>query len=166
MPTALALRLAADPDDGVRPALSLREDLTEEQRSAIAYVVPHGYHTPPRRVVARGHEPEVARRAAASGHVLLRRSIAMQVRLPADVVELLAADEDFFVKPALCECCEDAPHELVVEMYAHWHGLKWSFLRRLAVPGSARSAAANPALPPAVTHRLLDLAGVASGPVV
>ncbi|MEV0990232.1 hypothetical protein [Streptomyces sp. NPDC049949] len=228
VPTALALRLAEDPDDGVRLALSLREDLTEEQRSAIAYVVPHGYHTPPHWVVARGHEPEVARRAAASGHVLLRRSIAMQVRLPADVVELLAADEDFFVKLTLCECCEDAPHELVVEMYAHWHGLKWSFLRRhpnfarpglaryaghpnprlrhaalddpdggpdlvlrlagdpavsswavqdprlpagellrrLALPGSARSAAANPALPPAVTHRLLDLAGVASGPVV
>ncbi|MFF4104693.1 HEAT repeat domain-containing protein [Streptomyces sp. NPDC001903] len=225
VPAVLALRLAEDPDDGVRLALSLREDLTEEQRSAIAYVVPHGYHTPPRWVVERGHEPEVARRAAASGHVLLRRSIAMQRSLPADVVELLATDEDFFVKLTLCEYCQDAPHELVVEMYAHWHGLKWSFLghhpnfarpglaryadhpnprlrhaalsdpdggpalvlrladdpavsawavqdprlpagellRRLALPGSARSAAANPALPPAVMHRLLDLAGVAGG---
>ncbi|MFK0046423.1 HEAT repeat domain-containing protein [Streptomyces sp. NPDC090741] len=120
--TGLALRLADDPDDGVRLALSLREDLTEEQRSAIAYVVPDGYHTPPRWVVERGHEPEVARRAAASGHVLLRRSIAMQERLPADVVELLAEDEDFFVRLTLCECCHDAPHELVVEMYANCTG--------------------------------------------
>ncbi|MFD5512964.1 HEAT repeat domain-containing protein [Streptomyces sp. NPDC127051] len=226
VPAALALRLADDPDDGVRLALSLREDLTEEQRSAIAYVVPDGYHTPPRWVVERGREPEVARRAAASGHVLLRRSIAMQERLPADVVELLAGDEDFFVRLTLCECCQDAPHELVVEMYATWHGLKWTFLshhpnfarpglaryadhpnprlrhaalsdpdggpdlvlrladdpavstwavrdprlpadellRRLAMPAGALAAAANPALPPAVMHRLLDLAGVAAGP--
>ncbi|MFI5671769.1 HEAT repeat domain-containing protein [Streptomyces sp. NPDC051704] len=226
VPTALALRLADDPDDGVRLALSLREDLAEEQRTAVAYVVPDGYHTPPRWVEERGHEPEVARRAAASGHVLLRRSIAMRHRLPADVVELLAEDEDFFVKLTLCEHCQDAPHELVVEMYAHWHGLKAGFLRhhpnfarpglaryadhpnprlrhaalddpdggpdlvlrladdpavsawavqdprlpagellrRLALRDSARSAAANPALPPAVMHRLLDLAGVAAGP--
>ncbi|MFF0218556.1 hypothetical protein [Streptomyces vinaceus] len=143
VPAAVALRLAEDHDEGVRLALSLREDLTEEQRSAIAYVVPHGYHTPPRWVTERGHEPEVARRAAASGHVLIRRSIAMQERLPADVVELLARDEDFFVKLTLCEHCPDAPHELVVEMYAHWHGLRWSLLRHhpnFARPGLARYA--------------------------
>ncbi|MFD5415434.1 hypothetical protein [Streptomyces nojiriensis] len=143
VPTALALRLAEDPDDGVVLALSTREDLTEEQRSAIAYVVQHGYHVPPRWVVERGHEPAVARRAAASGHVLLRRSIAMQRDLPADVVDLLARDEDFFVKLTLCQYGDQAPHELVVEMYAYWHGLAWSSLRfhpNFARPGLARYA--------------------------
>lgn len=143
VPADLALRLATDPDDGVRLVLSMREDLTEEQRSAISYVVPGGYHTPPRWVVERGHEPEVARRAAASGHVLLRRSIAMQPHLPGDVVDRLAGDEDFFVKLTLCESCAQAPHELVVEMYAYWHGLKWSFMRshpNFAKPGLARFA--------------------------
>ncbi|MYV72423.1 hypothetical protein GT352_00390 [Streptomyces sp. SID1046] len=227
VPTTLALRLAEDPDPAVVLALSMREDLTEEQRSAIAYVVPHGYHMPPTWIVEHGHEPAVARRAAASGHVLLRRSIAMQRDLPADVVDLLARDEDFFVKLTLCQSCAQAPHELVVEMYAYWHGLTWSFLRshpnfampglaryadhpnprlrhaalddpdagpdlvmkliddpavgcwalrdprlpagellrRLTVPGSAWYAAANPALPPATMHRLLDLAGVGPAPV-
>ncbi|GGV30241.1 hypothetical protein [Streptomyces spectabilis] len=143
VPTALALRLAEDPDDSVRLSLSMREDLTEEQRSAIAYVVPHGYHVPPRWIEERGHEPDVARRAAASGHVLLRRSIARQPQLPADVVDRLAADEDFFVKLTLCESCREAPHALVLEMYAHWHGLKWAFLRNhpnFARPGLARFA--------------------------
>lgn len=143
VPTALALRLAEDPDDHVRLCLSMREDLTEDQRSAIAYVVPGGYHTPPRWIVERGHEPDVARRAASSGHVLLRRSIAGQRHLPADVVERLAADEDFFVRLTLCESCQEAPHELVLEMYTYWHGLKWSFLRchpNFARPGLARFA--------------------------
>ncbi|MGW3160042.1 hypothetical protein [Streptomyces sp. NPDC001089] len=222
VPTVLALRLADDPDDSVRLSLSMREDLTEEQRAAIAYIVPNGYHTPPRWIVEGGHLPDVARRAAASGHVLLRRSIAMQRHLPADVVDRLAEDEDFFVRLTLCQSCEDAPHALVVDMYAHWHGLKWTFLRthpnfarpglarfvdhpnprlrhaalddpeggpdlvlrliddpdvgcwalrdprlpaeelrrRLGVPGSALNAAANPTLPTATMHRLLDLAGV------
>ncbi|GHE45694.1 hypothetical protein CP980_34365 [Streptomyces vinaceus] len=226
VPTELALELSQDPDDAVRLALSMREDLTEAQRSAITYVVPHGYHTPPRWIVESGHEPEVARRAATSEHVLLRRSIAMQQHLPDDVVKRLASDEDFFVKLTLCQYGDKAPHDLVVEMYAHWHGLTWSnlrfhpnfakpglaryadhpnprlrhaalddpdggpdlvmqliddpevgpwalrdprlpsgeLLRRLALPGSARHAAANPALSPAEMHRLLDLAGVTSPP--
>ncbi|MET8137278.1 hypothetical protein ABZV24_36140 [Streptomyces sp. NPDC005251] len=226
VPTALALQLAEDPENTVRLSLSMREDLTEEQRSAIAYDVPNGYHTPPLWIVERGHQPQIARRAAASGHVLLRRSIAMQKHLPADVVDRLSEDEDFFVKLTLCQSCQEAPHALVLEMYAHWHGLKWSFLRshpnfaepglarfadhpnprlrraalddpeagpelvlrliddpevgcwalrdprlpseelhqRLGVPGSARDAAANPALPPATMHRLLDLAAVAECP--
>lgn len=143
VPTALALQLAEDPDDSVRLSLSMREDLTEEQRSAIAYVVPNGYHTPPRWIVARGHQPDIARRAAASGHVLLRRSIAMQPKLPADVVDQLAEDEDFFVRLTLCQSCQEAPHALVLEMYAHWHGLTSTFLRshpNFAQPGLARFA--------------------------
>ncbi|MFE0172282.1 hypothetical protein ACFWZ2_08175 [Streptomyces sp. NPDC059002] len=141
VPTALALELAEDPDDGVRLALSMREDLTEQQRSAIDYVVPGGYHEPPSWVVERGHEPDVARRAAASGHVLLRRSIAMQRHLPADVVDRLAQDEDFFVRLTLCQSCQEAPHDLVLEMYTYWHGLKWPWLRshpNFARPGLAR----------------------------
>lgn len=143
VPTALALQLAEDPDDHVRLCLSMREDLTEEQRAAIAYVVPGGYATTPPWIVERGHEPDVARRAAASEHVLLRRSIARQRHLPADVVERLAEDEDFFVKLTLCQTCQEAPHELVLEMYTYWHGLLWSFLQghpNFARPGLARFA--------------------------
>ncbi|MER7826008.1 hypothetical protein ABTX85_26000 [Streptomyces sp. NPDC096097] len=170
VPTALALRLAEDPDDEVVLALSMREDLTEEQRAAIAYVVPPGYHMLPPWIEERGHEPAVARKAAASGHVLLRRSIAMQRDLPADVVDLLAQDEDFFVKLTLCQNCGQAPHELVVEMYAYWHGLTWSFLRHhpnFAKPGLARyadhpnerlrgAALADPDAGPELVMKLVD----------
>lgn len=141
--TDLALRLAEDPDDEVRLALSQREELTEEQRAGIDYVVPGGHTWPPKWIRERGHEPAVARRAAASGHVLLRRSIALARRLPSDVVDLLAADEDFFVRLTLCESCPDAPHELVIEMYTYWHGLRWGLLLRhpnFAGPGLARFA--------------------------
>ncbi|QMU69957.1 hypothetical protein [Streptacidiphilus sp. P02-A3a] len=142
-PTELALRLSEDPDDGVRLTLSQREELTEEQRAAIAYIVPNGHTWPPRWIRERGHEPAVARRAAASAHVLLRRGIAMARQLPPDVVRLLADDEDFFVRLTLCESCPDAPHELVIEMYAHWHGLRWGMLLghpNFARPGLARFA--------------------------
>ncbi|MFI1354827.1 HEAT repeat domain-containing protein [Streptomyces sp. NPDC020898] len=170
VPTALALRLAEDPDDRVRLDLSMREDLTAEQRSSIAYVVPGGYATTPRWIMERGHEPDVARRAAASGHVLLRRGIAGRRHLPADVVDRLAQDEDFFVKLTLCESCQDAPHELVLEMYTHWHGLRWSFLRvhpNFARPGLARfvdhpnprlrrAALDDPEAGPELVMRLID----------
>ena len=155
-PTDVALRLAEDVDNGVRLTLSQREDLTEEQRAAIAYVVPNKHTWPPKWIEERGHEPEVARRAAASGHVLLRRSIAMAGQLPPDVVARLAADEDFFVKLTLCEYCPDAPHDLVIEMYAYWHGLRWSLLMRhpnFAGPGLARFADdPNPRLRHAALH--------------
>ena len=155
-PTDVALRLAEDSDNGVRLTLSQREELTEEQRAAIAYVVPNGYTWPPGWIRERGHEPEVARRAAASRHVLLRRSIAMTRHLPPDVVELLTGDEDFFVKLTLCESCQEAPHDLLIEMYAYWHGLRWSLLTRrpnFARPGLARFADdPNPRLRHAALH--------------
>ncbi|WP_370120723.1 hypothetical protein [Streptacidiphilus sp. MAP12-33] len=155
-PTDVALQLAEDPDDGVRLTLSQREDLTEEQRAAIAYIVPSGYTYPPKWISENGHDPAVARRAAASSHVLLRRSIAMTRQLPPDVVDLLAKDEDFFVKLTLCESCPDAPHELVIEMYAYWHGLRWSLLMshpNFAKPGLARFADhPNPRLRHAALH--------------
>lgn len=155
-PTDVALQLAEDPDDNVRLTLSQREDLTEEQRAAIAYIVPSGYTYPPKWIEEKGHDPAVARRAAASSHVLLRRSIAMTRRLPPDVVDLLAKDEDFFVKLTLCESCPDAPHDLVIEMYTYWHGLRWSFLMshpNFAKPGLARFADhPNPRLRHAALH--------------
>ena len=141
VPLELALRLADDPDDRVRLRLSLREDLCEAERSGIPYVVEGRRYHPERWVEEKYHDPEAMRRAAASSHVLIRRSVARARNLPADVVHLLANDEDFFVKLALCESCDDAPHELLLEIYAHWHGLSWGYLARrpnFAQPGLVR----------------------------
>ncbi|MEV6400267.1 hypothetical protein AB0M39_36720 [Streptomyces sp. NPDC051907] len=221
VPLALVLRLAEDPEDAVRLALSMREDLTEEQRASIPYTVPpDGSLRPPRWIQERAADPETARRIAASAHVGLRRALAMQEHLAADVVARLAVDEDRWVRHNLCHHCQDAPHELLVEEYAtaqdrNWSALRhhrnfvrpglarfvddpnprlrhaalddpeagpelplrladdpdvggWAvrdprlpageLLRRLALPGSAFAAAANPALPPTVMHQLVDRA--------
>ncbi|MFF1957049.1 HEAT repeat domain-containing protein [Streptomyces sp. NPDC058220] len=218
VPLMLVLRLAEDLEDEVRLALSMREDLTEEQRASIPYLVPD-WCPRPSWIQERAADPGTARRIAASAHVGLRRALAMQPHLPADVVARLAADEDLGVRRNLC-ACQDAPHELLVEVYAtaqdrNWSALRhhrnfarpglarfaddpnprlrhaalddpeagpelplrladdpdigvWAvrdprlpateLLRRLTLPDSAFAAAANPALPPAVMHQLVDLA--------
>ncbi|MGW6918353.1 hypothetical protein ACWGB8_31745 [Kitasatospora sp. NPDC054939] len=219
VPRTLALQLADDPENRVRLALSMREDLTEEQRASIAYSV-EGHGPWPTWVEEQTTQPDAARRIAASAHVGLRRALARQPKLPADVVARLAADEDPRVRRYLCERCPDAPHDLLVELYAtaqdrNWSALRrhrnfarpglarfagdpnprlrraalddpqagpelvlrladdpevgvWAvrdprlpadeLLRRLTLPVSACAAAANPALPPARMHRLVDLA--------
>ncbi|MFE2853879.1 hypothetical protein ACFXJO_22470 [Streptomyces lavendulae] len=142
VPTALALTLTADPEPSVRFALSLRADITEEQRSAIDYTVPEGRHEAPAWVQERFGDPDALRELAASSHVLLRRAVTCAPELPADVVERLAVDEDYFVRLMLCEN-DHAPHELLVEMYADWKGLSSGMLanrRNFARPGLVRYA--------------------------
>ncbi|MFF5970101.1 hypothetical protein ACFY7C_01100 [Streptomyces sp. NPDC012769] len=142
VPTELALTLAADPDPSVRLAVSLRADLTEEQRVAIDYTVPTGRHPVPSWVKERFGDPDALREIAASGHVLLRRGVTCAPELPDDVIERLAADDDYFVKLMLCEN-DHAPHHLLVEMFADWNGLSWGTLvtrRNFARPGLARFA--------------------------
>jgi len=128
VPRSLALRLADDPDDAARLRLSLREDLSDEERQAIAYVVPDGYHQSPPWINDLGNDADALIRLASSPHVLIRRSVARFKHLPEEAVALLADDEDFFVKLTLCQNCADAPHELVVEMYGAWHGKTSWFL--------------------------------------
>jgi hypothetical protein len=92
-------------------------------------------------------DPRAIAGYARSSHVLIRRSVAMARRLPPETVAVLAGDEDFFVKLTLAEYCDDAPHELIIEMFSHWHGLKWSFLRsrpNFVRNGMAADFAADP----------------------
>jgi hypothetical protein len=129
VPQDVALTLADDPEPQVRLYLSMREDLSEDQRSAIAYVVPHGYHQVPGWLTGLMKNPQAIAEYARSSHVLIRRSVAMAKHLPPEAVALLAQDEDFFVKLTLADRCLDAPHELIIEMFSCWHGLRWSALR-------------------------------------
>ncbi|MEU9165099.1 PE-PGRS family protein [Streptomyces sp. NPDC048424] len=115
--------LAADPQDDVRLAVSLRPELTEEQRAAVNVDID------PRRmrhaipwVVALHEDEEAMRRLAASGHVLLRSSVATARRLPPDVVERLARDEDRVVRLFLAERCDDAPADMLLEVWQWWNG--------------------------------------------
>lgn len=142
VPTVLALGMAADPEPSVRLAVSLRPDVTEAQRAAIDYTVPPGRLPVPSWVEERFGDPDAVREIAASSHVVLRRGVTGAPALPADVIERLAADDDYYVRLMLCEN-DHAPHELLVETFADWDGLSWGRLarhRNFARPGLARFA--------------------------
>ncbi|MFD0357040.1 hypothetical protein ACFVHW_25365 [Streptomyces sp. NPDC127110] len=205
----------------------LRADTAPEVREAVAALdarpgpEPDPEPTLPERPEAGPHAD--ALRRARDPDVEVRRTLASQPGLPADVQELLAADEDLRVRENLCLAHADAPHDLVVELYAM--GIQQTYLRlrdhpnlagpgglaryaghpdprlryvslddpaagpelllrladdpdprvanravadrrfpadellrRLTVPAHAGAAARNRALPPAVMHRLVDLA--------
>ncbi|MET9608259.1 hypothetical protein ABZZ17_24890 [Streptomyces sp. NPDC006512] len=139
-PTPLALRLATDPDPHVRLAVSTRADLTEEQRVAIDYTAPQERYSFPAWVEEHFDDPDALREIAGSRHVMLRRGVTRAPELPADVVERLAIDEDYYVRAMLCEN-DHAPHELLVEMLAGSE--RWVLLtsrRNFARPGLARFA--------------------------
>ncbi|MFB7830824.1 PE-PGRS family protein [Streptomyces sp. NPDC056056] len=129
----LVALLAQDPDEGVRFAVSTRPDLTEEQRAGIAYNFDPGAYTNTLDWVSTLHDdPEAMRRLAASSHPLVRRSVARAERLPPDVVESLAHDEDRVVHLFLAESCDDAPAEMLLRVWQWWTG-------SLSAPGRPRS---------------------------
>ncbi|MFF2661081.1 hypothetical protein ACFVUH_27425 [Kitasatospora sp. NPDC058032] len=74
-------------------------------------------------VAALHHDPAAMRQLAASPKAWVRRSVARAGRLPPDVVELLAQDEDFAVRLFLTESCDDAPAELLLGLWEEgWTG--------------------------------------------
>ncbi|MFJ8011496.1 PE-PGRS family protein [Streptomyces sp. NPDC096339] len=116
-------RLAEDTDDGVRHTVSIRADLTEEQRAAIPVDIGPGDRSSPLPWVTELHDdPEAMRRLAASSHALVRRSVARARRLPSDVVRRLAWDPDRVVQLFLAESCDDAPAEMLLRVWTWWTG--------------------------------------------
>ncbi|MFJ8432170.1 hypothetical protein ACIQ9P_12840 [Kitasatospora sp. NPDC094019] len=102
-PDLVAL-LALDEDRSVRLAVSLRPELTEEERARISVGLdPSEHHKALPWVLERQGDAAEMRRRAASAHVLVRRSVARVRDLPPDVVEVLARDEDFAVRRALSD---------------------------------------------------------------
>ncbi|CAO0835527.1 Mucin-2 OS=Streptomyces microflavus OX=1919 GN=Smic_32860 PE=4 SV=1 [Streptomyces microflavus] len=123
LPADLVERLAVDPDEGVRLAVSLRPELDETRRMAIDFTVGDldrgdGVHW-----VREGlADPEVLRRAATSAHPLLRRSAARSPHLPPDLLRLLARVEDPVVENRLGIHHPDTPEEVLMRVYARLGG--------------------------------------------
>lgn len=121
-PDLVAL-LAEDPDDGVRFRVSTRPDLTEEQRAAIPVELdPVTRYFELDWVKALHTDEDAMRRLAASSHFLVRRCVARARRLPPDVVERLAQDEDRIVQLFLAESCDDAPADMLLRVWQWWDG--------------------------------------------
>lgn len=115
--------LAQDPQDDVRSKVALRPDLTEEQRAAVRHDFDPALmsHTLPWVEDLHG-DADAMRRLAASSHPLIRRSVARARHLPPDVVARLAQDEDRVVRLFLAESCEDAPADMLLEVWRWWDG--------------------------------------------
>ncbi|GLF95325.1 hypothetical protein [Streptomyces yaizuensis] len=125
--------LAQDPDDDIRSVVALRPDLTEEQRAAVRYAFdPAAMSRTVPWVEGLHGDADAMRRLAVSSHPLIRRSVARARRLPPDVVERLAGDEDRTVRLFLAESCDDAPAEMLLEVWRWWDG-------SLSHPGRPRS---------------------------
>ncbi|MBT2468294.1 PE-PGRS family protein [Streptomyces sp. ISL-66] len=115
--------LAVDPDAGVRLAVSVRPGLTEEQRADLLEGLElDGVRRPVPWVEALHEDPEAMRRLSTSVHPVLRGSVATARRLPTDVVERLARDEDRVVRLFLAERCDDAPADMLLEVWNWWTG--------------------------------------------
>ena len=138
LPPPLVRELAGDPAPEVRLAVSLRPELTEEQRAAIDYEVgPQDRFHPPEWLWPRLDDLALMRRFATSAHVGLRRLAAHSPHLPAGLVALLAADEDFVVRLLLSEHHPDPPGDLLPR----------------GRPGVAVRHASGPRLPPELPQR-------------
>ncbi|MFD0146152.1 MULTISPECIES: translation initiation factor 2 [unclassified Streptomyces] len=117
LPRELVDLLAADPDPEVRTVVSVRPELTEDERAAVDYLVE------PHEVVQVGADPYRAPLShARSAHPLLRRRVAHNPELPAELVELLAADEDPGVRIVLAQHHPEAPAELLLRCYLEYGG--------------------------------------------
>ncbi|MEU9406909.1 PE-PGRS family protein [Streptomyces sp. NPDC048281] len=121
-PDLVAL-LAGDPAPWVRWSVSVRADLTEEQRADIPVDFdPGGHYWPLDWVMALHDDPAAMSRLAASAHPLVRRSVARARHLPPDALARLADDEDRVVQLFLAESCDDTPPETLLRVWRWWTG--------------------------------------------
>ncbi|WP_055601984.1 hypothetical protein [Streptomyces aureus] len=115
--------LSEDPHDDVRSVVALRPDLDEGQRAAVRHHFdPTSMSHTLTWVEGLHGDADAMRRLAVSSHPLIRRSVARARRLPPDVVERLARDEDRTVRLFLAESCDDAPAEMLLEVWRWWDG--------------------------------------------
>ncbi|MBY8886874.1 PE-PGRS family protein [Streptomyces sp. PTM05] len=155
--------LSQDPEPHIRYLVSVRPDLTEAERSRIAIEFdPRARCRPLPWVREREDDAEAMRRCATSSHVMLRRSAAWSKNLPADVVDLLAHDDDWVVRLFLAEHCAQAPAELLLEMVRGWNG--YSAAEMVSHPNFPRQGTACFADDPAPAVRMLALLDPESGP--
>ena len=116
LPAEVVTTLSADPDPQVRLSVSMRPELSEEQRAAIDYVVSTDDRLP-RLDWVLAADGEQLQRCVSSAHPGLRRSAACHSRLIAEQIAQLAADDDFPVRLLLCENQDTVPADLVVRTY-------------------------------------------------
>ena len=117
LPADLVRRLAGDADHGVRLAVSMRPELTEEQRAAIDHRIEPETRVSPPAWVVQTTDRDVQHAIARSAHPGLRRGLAGNQHLDPALIPVLAADDDHAVRLLLCESQRDVPFELLLATY-------------------------------------------------
>jgi hypothetical protein len=117
LPADLVARLAVDPSPTVRLAVSMRQDLSEEERAAVDYRVDPEDRITPARWAQLTRDLEEQRRCVYSAHIGLRRSVAGNTSLAPELVAVLTTDDDFAVRLLLCENHAGVPAETVLMTY-------------------------------------------------
>ncbi|MFJ8434313.1 hypothetical protein ACIQ9P_23715 [Kitasatospora sp. NPDC094019] len=113
--------IAPAPDADARPPATPEE--IAELAAAVPDIDPRDRTYGLWWVAALFDDPDAMRQLASSSRLWIRRSVARAPCLPADVVELLARDEDFAVRLFLTESCGDAPPWLLLDLWADgWNG--------------------------------------------
>ncbi|MGA5198209.1 PE-PGRS family protein [Streptomyces exfoliatus] len=157
LPADVLAALIEDESEPVRRAASVHPELSEAQRSkCLTGLDLDGMRHDVPWVRDLHGDAEAMRRIAASCHPLLRSTVARARRLPPDVVARLARDEDRVVRLFLAESCDDAPADMLLEVWLWWNG-------SLSSPGRPRTHPNFPrtGLLPYATHphpRLRQLA--------
>jgi hypothetical protein len=168
LPADLVALLATDPSPTVRLEVSMRPELTEQQRAAIDYLVEPQDPIRPARWAMETRDPEDQRRCVYSAHIGLRRSVAYNPALPPDLIAVLADDSDYAVRLLLCENHEGVSSETVLHAYLegqhltrgrllHHPAFERVGLARLAEdpdPGARCLVVLDPEAPPQLVERL------------
>lgn len=128
--TSYGRGVARAPHPGARPPATMGE--IDQMASDVPDIDPDGMTTGLWWVGALFDDTEAMRQLAASPKLWVRRSVARAPRLPEDVATLLAHVEDRVVRLFLAESCEDAPPEMLLEVWTWWSG-------SLSFPGRPRT---------------------------
>jgi hypothetical protein len=137
VPKQLALELADDEEHYVRLMLASRPDMSEIERALIDYTVGAGDRYSVLVWAWQLDDPDRLRGYARSANILIRRSVACNPRLPADVIDLLREDDDFAVRIMLCENQESLDRDYMLEVYDHPgtpNGARWAIWQRPNFP--------------------------------
>jgi len=168
LPADLVATLAVDPSPRVRLIVSMRRELSEEERAAIDYQVAPTDRIAPAYWARTTLDPQEQRRCVYSAHIGLRRSVAYNPALSPELVAVLATDDDFAVRLLLCENHAEVPSETVLNAYLeartmsrgqllHHPAFNRVGLARLAEspdPGARYLVVLDPEATPALLERL------------